>query len=121
MFEVLFLSYSKASFTLLIHYIAQNQEVEHEVKHALSITALDDRASECTKEEPDVTIIVGGKEFWHYRQIPSVMSDYLYEGIKESKTIQLELPDRDSDEWAPSRRFWDVTDSSENHEFKRTS
>lgn len=67
-------------------------------------STLDDRASKrIRKEEPDVTIIVGGKEFRHYRQILCVASDYFdaafNSGMKESDTMRIEFPDKDPDEW----------------------
>jgi hypothetical protein len=55
------------------------------------------------KEEPDVTIIVGGKTFRHYRQVLCLASDFfdaaLNSGMKESLTSTIEFPDKKPEEW----------------------
>lgn len=59
----------------------------------------------CTKssEEPDVVIVVGGKEFYEYRQVIRCWSGYfdaaLRSGMEESKTRRFEFPDRKPEEW----------------------
>lgn len=54
-------------------------------------------------EEPDVTVIVGGKIFQEYRQILCCVSDYFdaafRSGMKESATKVFEFPDKNPDEW----------------------
>jgi BTB/POZ domain len=56
-----------------------------------------------SSQKPDVTIVVGGQEFQEYSQALRCWSDYfdkaLGSGMKESKTMRFEFPDRDPKEW----------------------
>jgi hypothetical protein len=56
-----------------------------------------------SSEEPDVVIVVGGKEFGEYRQLLRLWSgffDALFRsGMKESETNRIELADKDPKEW----------------------
>ena len=57
----------------------------------------------CSSEEPDVVIVVGGKEFHEYRQSLRCWSAFFdaafRSGMKESKTQRFEFPDKDPKEW----------------------
>jgi hypothetical protein len=69
-----------------------------------SIAALDDRPSKrARKEEPYVTIIVGGEKFRHNRQILCVASDVfdrkLHSGLNESLSLTIVFPHKDPEEW----------------------
>ncbi|CAB9501340.1 expressed unknown protein [Seminavis robusta] len=56
-----------------------------------------------SREEPDVTIVVGGVEFKEYGQTLRCWSDFfdtaLSSGMKEAVTKRFEFPDRDPKEW----------------------
>lgn len=53
--------------------------------------------------EPDTLVKVGDQEFHHYSQVLCCASDFfdtaLHSGMKESKTMSIELPDKDPEEW----------------------
>ena len=56
-----------------------------------------------SSEEPDVVVVVGGKEFKEYRQILRCWSGYFdaafRSGMRESKSQRFEFPDRNPEEW----------------------
>ena len=56
-------------------------------------------AKRAHREEPDVTVIVGGGEFHHYRQILCPSSDYFDDALNSQASNVLEFPDKDPAEW----------------------
>lgn len=54
-------------------------------------------------EEPDVTVVVGGKEFREYRQALRCWSGYFdvafRSGMKETQSKRFEFPNRNPAEW----------------------
>lgn len=55
------------------------------------------------REPPDVTVIVGGEEFHHYRQVLCLASEYfdvaLNSGMKESDSMTFKFPDKCPQQW----------------------
>jgi len=63
-------------------------------------SASDQRAH---REKADVTVVVGGREFFHYSQVLCLASDFfevaLKSGMKEAETMRIEFPEEDPCEW----------------------
>lgn len=63
------------------------------------------------RREPDVTIVVGGREFLHYSQVLCLASDYfdvaLNIGMTESASMRIEFPHDDPCEWELFASFLD--------------
>lgn len=55
------------------------------------------------REEPDVVIVVGDREFLHYSQVLCLSSEYfdvaLNSGMRESESLKISFPDEDPSEW----------------------
>lgn len=55
------------------------------------------------REDPDVTVVVGDREYLHYKQVLCLACDYfdvaLNIGMKEAESMRIELPDEDPSEW----------------------
>ena len=77
----------------------ENEQTSQDNRHAGLHRATFFRSS----LEPDVVVVVGGKEFREYSQSLCSWSDYfdaaLRSGMKETKTMKFEFPDRDPEEW----------------------
>lgn len=73
--------------------------------------------SHCPKRirssEPDVKVIVGGEEFYHYGVSLSFASEYfdtmLSSSMKEGETQVIEFPDKVPKEWEMLYQFFDRT------------
>jgi len=67
--------------------------------------------------DPDVTVVVGGKEFYHYKLLLCLGCPFIdtmlstRNNMKESRENRIEFPDKDPDEWETVYKYLDPTRS----------
>jgi len=76
---------------------------EGDLKHSLndSQDTVETPVKRGRRTEPDVTVVVEGKEFHHYSHILCFSSEYFDAALtsKEAHEFRFDFPDKDPDEW----------------------
>jgi len=83
-------------------------------KREIDVQDDDERTPKRLKSmEPDLTVVVGGKEFYHYQSVLCLACPFidtmLSHNMKESNKNRIEFPDKDPAAWLLVYKFLDLT------------